>query len=413
MASVLIIDDEVGIREWLTEILEDEGYRVTTAANGEEARAQMAAETPDVVLLDIWMPDIDGVSLLKEWVAQYGRHLPAVVMISGHATIETAVEATRLGAFGFLEKPIAMAKLLEVLKRAVEQRRAAGCPEGEQRWLMGLPELVAQPIRQGLEQLRQQRTVLWHFPDPFFEQWLLRHLTARCPSIWLSLEGQPIGVDQLRQWQGKRLLVVLSEPLPKMAAKNLGFLYQHAVSYQIDLVAVASATDLLQQSVHPNLGERLSRCWQHPVELPPRPAVEAVIPEILAAALGNEVGRTIAWSAEERTAIERLTMGNEGTLEAWLQALLPAAEEDRLDRMAIEAALAAGKHSEGAIAPLFALPLKEARESFERLYLERLLARTDLPVQRLAELAGLERTHFYRKLRQLGLTLRRKEGDEP
>ena len=116
--EILVVDDEVGIRELLSEILFDEGYHVHAAENAGQARAFRNRQAPDLVLLDIWMPDIDGVSLLKEWVAHSQLTMP-VVMMSGHGTIETAVEATRIGAVDFLEKPIALQKLLDAVARAI------------------------------------------------------------------------------------------------------------------------------------------------------------------------------------------------------------------------------------------------------------------------------------------------------
>ncbi|VVD90300.1 XRE family transcriptional regulator [Pandoraea capi] len=121
MATILVVDDEMGIRELLSEILSDEGHVVEVAENAHEARVFRAAHTPDLVLLDIWMPDTDGVTLLKEWAAQQLLTMP-VIMMSGHATIDTAVEATKIGALNFLEKPIALQKLLQ----AVEQGLARG-----------------------------------------------------------------------------------------------------------------------------------------------------------------------------------------------------------------------------------------------------------------------------------------------
>ncbi|VVD63565.1 response regulator [Pandoraea terrigena] len=121
MATILVVDDEMGIRELLSEILSDEGHVVEVAENAQEARAFRAAHMPDLVLLDIWMPDTDGVTLLKEWAAQQLLTMP-VIMMSGHATIDTAVEATKIGALNFLEKPIALQKLLQ----AVEQGLARG-----------------------------------------------------------------------------------------------------------------------------------------------------------------------------------------------------------------------------------------------------------------------------------------------
>lgn len=116
MANILVVDDELGIRDLLSEILNDEGHQVELAENAAQARAARGRARPDLVLLDIWMPDTDGVTLLKEWSSSGQLTMP-VIMMSGHATIDTAVEATKIGAMAFLEKPITLQKLL----KAVEQ----------------------------------------------------------------------------------------------------------------------------------------------------------------------------------------------------------------------------------------------------------------------------------------------------
>ena len=128
-AHVLVVDDEPDIRELVKDILEDEGFRVTAVADGTGARDALRAGRPDLILLDIWMPDVDGITLLKEW--SEGDQLPCpVIVMSGHGNVETAVEATRLGAYDFLEKPLSMAKLLITVERALEsdklQREFAG-----------------------------------------------------------------------------------------------------------------------------------------------------------------------------------------------------------------------------------------------------------------------------------------------
>ncbi|HWV63898.1 MAG TPA: response regulator [Oxalicibacterium sp.] len=131
MANILVVDDEMGIRELLSEILGDEGHVVTAAENARQAREMRAVEKPDLVLLDIWMPDTDGVTLLKEWQRDGLLTMP-VIMMSGHATIDTAVEATRIGALNFLEKPISLQKLLKAvqqgLTRGQEVLRPAAMP---------------------------------------------------------------------------------------------------------------------------------------------------------------------------------------------------------------------------------------------------------------------------------------------
>jgi len=127
MAEILVVDDEMGIRELLSEILGDEGHSVTLAENAQRAREALQANKADLVLLDIWMPDTDGVSLLKEWAAAGQLTMP-VIMMSGHATIETAVEATRIGALDFLEKPIALQKLLKAVEQGLNKGKSGAVP---------------------------------------------------------------------------------------------------------------------------------------------------------------------------------------------------------------------------------------------------------------------------------------------
>lgn len=137
MANILVVDDELGIRDLLWEILNDEGHSVEVAENAAQARAARLRDRPDLVLLDIWMPDTDGVTLLKEWSSTGALTMP-VIMMSGHATIDTAVEATKIGALAFLEKPITLQKLL----KAVEQGLARGAVRKT------APPLMAQPALQ-------------------------------------------------------------------------------------------------------------------------------------------------------------------------------------------------------------------------------------------------------------------------
>ncbi|MEI6612957.1 response regulator [Polynucleobacter sp.] len=130
MASILVVDDEMGIRELLNEILTDEGHTVYAAESAIQARTIREQMRPDLVLLDIWMPDTDGITLLKEW-SKTGQLTMPVVMMSGHATIDTAVEATRIGALNFLEKPIALQKLLKTVSKALESSPKYVEPEEE------------------------------------------------------------------------------------------------------------------------------------------------------------------------------------------------------------------------------------------------------------------------------------------
>jgi len=155
MSQILVVDDEVGIRELLSEILREEGHQVRLAENAGEARLVRNRVRPDLVLLDIWMPDTDGISLLKEW-ATSGQLTMPVVMMSGHGTIDTAVEATRIGAFGFLEKPIALQKLLTTVGHALRTPAPASQPVLNMAYL-GKAPLIAE-LRQRLETIKNLKT---------------------------------------------------------------------------------------------------------------------------------------------------------------------------------------------------------------------------------------------------------------
>ncbi len=175
MALILVVDDEVGIRELLSEILSDEGYSVEQAENASAARAAMN-NNPDLVLLDIWMPDIDGISLLKEW-SSTGRLTMPVIMMSGHATLDTAIEATKFGAVDFLEKPIALRRLISSVRSALEKNS----PElkiGERKQASGatITRLVTQQTSGGVQPTAAIRPPSQREPDPREE--LLAQLAA-------------------------------------------------------------------------------------------------------------------------------------------------------------------------------------------------------------------------------------------
>lgn len=144
MANILVVDDELGIRDLLSEILNDEGHQVDLAENAAQARMARTHARPDLVLLDIWMPDTDGVTLLKEWSSNGLLTMP-VIMMSGHATIDTAVEATKIGAMAFLEKPITLQKLLKAVEQGLA-RTLARPPSAAPKSSVYLAEFTADPV---------------------------------------------------------------------------------------------------------------------------------------------------------------------------------------------------------------------------------------------------------------------------
>jgi DNA-binding NtrC family response regulator len=160
-AYILIVDDEPDICTLVKEILEDESYEVSAAENAEEARQARRARRPDLILLDIWMPDTDGISLLKEWAGNSDLDTP-VIMMSGHGTVETAVEATRMGAYDFLEKPLSTAKLLLTVKNALEIAQL----KQENIGLRRESGAVTDPIRAADRRIRQWKGSARPLPAP-------------------------------------------------------------------------------------------------------------------------------------------------------------------------------------------------------------------------------------------------------
>lgn len=210
MASrdILVVDDEMGIRELLSEILYDEGYTVHLAENAEQAREFRKRKQPDLVLLDIWMPKTDGLALLKEWAEQELLTMP-VVMMSGHGTIETAVEATRIGALDFLEKPIALQKLLDTVARAIQHGRPAKRQEGEQ----AVPTAMQQDVRESappalLDSWLEMplRTAREHFESAYFAH----HLRAENGNI--TRVAEKVGLERTHLY---RKLKQLGVSIPK------------------------------------------------------------------------------------------------------------------------------------------------------------------------------------------------------
>ena len=410
MAKILIVDDEIGIRELLSEILRDEGHDILLAENATAARAARNAVRPDMVLLDIWMPDTDGITLLKEWAANGQLNMP-VVMMSGHGTIDTAVEATRIGAIDYLEKPIALQKLLAAVKRGLQRPQAPGAPAALT--LAAFTRSVPlRELKRRVEQISSSsRVLLLRIGAGTLAELVARSVQAP-NAAWLDLAGVtvPLDISQLQAAHGGVLFVGELARLSRAQQKNLAFALDRLDRYDLRLVVASDRSlegligegweegllsRLFEVSLAPpsiadvrdDLPELASQLLLHLVEageVPPRRFSTAALNQL----------RNLPWPGgypELRAAVKSLALGT-------LEEEIGASEVRRL----LPADLAAG-----ACGVSLDQPLREAREAFERMYFERLLEREALPMSRVAELAGLERTHLYRKIKQLGLSLKR------
>jgi len=412
--QILVVDDEVGIRELLFEILRDEGYAVRLAENAQTARSARKEMRPDLVLLDIWMPDTDGITLLKEWAGTGLLTMP-VVMMSGHGTIDSAVEATRIGAFDFLEKPISLPKLLATVGKAL----AGGRPLAKTGLtLVNLGRArVVQELRQRLDQVARLRTPVllvgeagcgfelcarhvhlantpWVAPEDV--EWLATNPfdplnEARDGTLFLAEisnldRAQQKGLAQILGKLDKlnvRLVCGATGPLSAMAEDGRfdAALYHQLAGLTIRVPSLADhpedipeiAATLLTQLVDANevplralnvSALNVMRNLDWPGNLP---VLQNVVKTLALTALGNEIGA------------------------------------DDVNRVAKEFNLGPREQGATEVGVSLDLPLRDAREQFEKQYFLHHIRREEGNMSRVADRVGLERTHLYRKLKQLGI----------
>ncbi|MQY51791.1 sigma-54-dependent transcriptional regulator [Rhodocyclus gracilis] len=418
MAQILIVDDEVGIRELLSEILADEGHSVWHAENASAARRIRAEKRPDLVLLDIWMPDTDGVSLLKEWSASGLLTMP-VVMMSGHGTIDTAVEATRIGATDFLEKPIALQKLLATVKKALKG------PVSPQKRPLTLDVFARSPLLKDLKRRLEQAAarapvLLLRGSSTGMAEVCARTLQARnMPWLDLSTASTPLSVEMLQNASGGILFVSDLSQLGRLQQMNLAFALDRLESHKLQLIAATTRplTALAEAGWDAALLSRLGEVW---VALPHLSGHADEVPEIASLLLAHLSERGEApLRSFSSAALNALRMhswpGDWPELASTVKNLALSALDDEISVDDVMRVLQPdGPPAVGPAPPalpLFDQPLREAREAFERLYFEHHLRGEGGNMTRVAERTGLERTHLYRKLKQLGLNLSRRNDD--
>ncbi|GAB4167522.1 MAG: nitrogen assimilation response regulator NtrX [Wenzhouxiangellaceae bacterium] len=433
-ASILIVDDEPDIRELIGEILSDEGYRPLLAADADEAERLLAKTRPALILLDVWMPGTDGISLLKRWRAANGPGCP-VVMISGHGSVEAAVEATRHGAVDFIEKPIAMARLLDTVRRHLSEPAGGDTHAGTRASPTGRIELIGRSavmegLRHQLTQAARSRCHVLIEGEPgsgrtHAARWML----TRCePAAGSVLE---IGCEPARFMNVMKDLDAQGfDPSEALILDRIERLNEDCQQWLRDWLDTAGRSCRVVAVAAPELRTRVERGLFDPdlyrrlaqlvVTTPPLRERSEDIPDLVRAfieelperdglpyrpvpvAAQNRL-RQHAWHGnlpELRNVLRRLLAAGEGTP-------VEVDEIDALLNRPVDPASLKVTHS-----PLFELPLREAREAFERHYLIARLREVDGSVGQLAEVVEMERTHLYRKLRQLGIDPRQVvEGD--
>jgi two-component system, NtrC family, nitrogen regulation response regulator NtrX len=444
MASsrILIVDDEPDIRELIGDILTDEGHDVLSAADAAAAREERAQHQPDLILLDVWMPGTDGISLLREWRDADALDCP-VVMISGHGSVETAVEATRLGAFDFIEKPVSMAKLVVTVSNALEAGRLKRENAGLKKRLPALMEpvgrsLAVQQLKRRLERIAAHDTPVLITGESgvgkgSVARWLHGH-SRRAQGPFVSAPTRVEGDGWSRLLLGERgeqgLLaeaqggVLFIEDVARLdsAAQTLllrilesGHLDpDSSASPALDLRLIAGTTVSLDQLVRSGQFEEALFYQLNvvPLEIPPLRERQEDVPDLVryyAEYFPTRDGvpyRHFSVAAQNRLR-QHHWPGNLRELKNLVQRLLILGGEDEVAVAEVEEALAqsdTGPRPEGSNVPeFFNMPLREAREEFERQYLTHKLKSVSGSVGKLAEVVEMERTHLYRKLRQLGI----------
>ncbi len=447
--KVLVVDDEPEIRRLVSEILEDEGYQVVTAENAEEARAVKLSANPQLILLDIWMPDMDGITLLKEWVGEDSLLCP-VVMMSGHGSVESAVEATKLGAYDFLEKPLSMAKLLLIVARALEasslQKENAGLKQQLVTDIepIGKSAVIARAKEQ-IRRLAQHDTRVMFVGEAgvgkeLYARYLHNNSNRRDGPFVDVAVGSISPENAAVEFFGKEKEGKIFPGLLERAHKGTLFLSEIAgmdQETQLKLLSALTSSSFLRvagseavkvdvrviTSTRTNMAEevRQGRFRQDlyyllnevSYEIQPLREHSEDIPNLLSFYVDYFV-------SHDKLAFRKFSMatqnflrnyswrGNVRELKNLVQRLmiLGVGEEIELDEVKSALGSVIGDSPSSSSVPVFYnLPLKDAREQFEKGYLEYHLERSGSNVAKLSAVVGIERTHLYRKLHSLNIKL--------
>jgi len=416
---ILVVDDEIGIRELLRDILEDEGHHITLAENAQAARDARLKQRPDLVLLDIWMPDCDGISLLKEW-GNAGLLTMPVVMMSGHGTIDTAVEATRIGAFDFLEKPIALQKLLKTVLAAL--KHAENLPKTEMNLASFGKSLVISELKQRLEQISRTKNALLLIGKKGGSVELCARFLHTVGTPWLSLtEYEKLASAPLEILESTRdgvLYVDEVAALNKTEQKGLQLLLSKAEKYQVRVVC-ASAFSLPQLADNAQFDYSLMQTLsQSTLKVPALNDHKEDIPD-LATAMASLLVETSGadYKSFDIAALNALRNaewpGDLAELEAVVQNAMLSSLTDKITLSDVTRVLeqfTANEVPQASNSPALPVelvqPLREARDDFERFYFQYHMKLINNNMSKLAEISGLERTHLYRKLKQLGIKIK-------
>ena len=447
--NILVVDDEPDIRNLVKEILEDEGFTVEVAENAERAKQYKESFSPDLVLLDIWMPEIDGITLLKQWKETDNLNIP-VIMMSGHGTVETAVEATKVGAYDFLEKPLSLAKLILTVKHALETISL----KQENLLLRGHGQTASKLIGKSriMQKLSDQITRIANHNTPVLIQGesgtdkelfarFLHSQSNRADAPFITVGISALSVDHaiqelfgseetgkirtglLEQADGgilclkdiadmdAALQAKLQNTLENDMFTRIGGTKPYHVDARIIAITSYNLLDLVRKGkFRDDLYYQLNVL---PINIPPLRDHCEDIPELLeyyvTYFIENEGLPYRHFTVAAQNHLRGYEWpGNVRELKNLVQRLLILGSQENIDIEEID--IAFGKipvnESEQEFDTSFDLPLREAREQFEKTYLQYKLTQSNGSVSKVAKAVGMERTHLYRKLKSLGINIK-------
>ena len=413
LSQLLVVDDEIGIRELLSEILHDEGYNVRLAENAAAARAVRKEARPDLVLLDIWMPDTDGITLLKEW-ASSGQLTMPVIMMSGHATIDTAVEATRIGAFDFLEKPISLPKLLATVGRAL-RTNASRVRSGLTLLQLG-KSAVMQELRRRLDQVTNSRQPLLLSGEPGAGFSVCARYVHSANTPWVEPNGTQWlaenAFEPLTAAKDGTLFIPEISQLEKREQRGLLQLIGKLEKSNVRLVcgtttslAALVAQGQFDQSIFNAISGvtiRVPALHDHQEDIPD------IANLLLNQMVENKEIPLRTFSVAALNALRNLPWtGNLPVLTNAIRSLANTALTTEISMADVGRVAPEFNTGRADALPTFDLPLdlplRQARDAFEQHYFSHHIREAGGNMSRVAERVGLERTHLYRKLKQLGI----------
>lgn len=414
-STILVVDDEPDIRELIKDILNDEGYQVTTAENGETARLSLSHHRPDLILLDIWMPDIDGITLLKEFKQQDANL--TIVMMSGHGTIETAVEATRLGACDFIEKPLSMAKLLHGVSNALENQAKSKSQQLKVQKPVGKSSQISLLLEQSQRVAKHSMPILLLGEGGTGKHCFARYLHSLgqfSTGKFIELTAESFPLDSLKLSALVNNTCLYIDDIALLSSKAQALFLHMLESKKLDNCQLICASQhSLEQAVNASTFQESLLFQLNSITLfipPLRDHIED-IPELVQHFVDQLTTqadlpyRHITVAAQNRLRNHPWS-GNVLEFRNIIQRLLLLGESNDITEADIAQTLKESGEDQGGTNNTsidYDLPLREAREQFERIYLLYQLQQTDGNVGKAAKLAGMERTHLYRKLRSLDI----------